>query len=186
VKALSLTQPWADIILDHGKRVENRQAWSGCAYRGPVLLHASASIGTRAHAAATLEIIAGAGVPWDYLGERFDVESSPLGTVTKLRPRAALRLGGIVGRAEIVDVIDTSERAQRADEEPDSVGGQRVSGDTFDRWVARGGDAEQRKWWFGGFALILANVERVPFVTWKGALGLFTVADDYATIGGAR
>ena len=39
MKALSLTQPWADVILEQGKRVENRTAWTACNYRGPILLH---------------------------------------------------------------------------------------------------------------------------------------------------
>ncbi len=45
MKALSLSQPWADVILEQGKRVENRVdrgPWrGGCSYRGPILLHAS-------------------------------------------------------------------------------------------------------------------------------------------------
>lgn len=54
MKALSLTQPWAHMILHHGKRIENRE-WKGCSYRGPILLHASKSVGTRADFDLTCE-----------------------------------------------------------------------------------------------------------------------------------
>ena len=47
MKALSLTQPWADAILEQGKRIENREKWTACKYRGPVLLHAAKGLGTR-------------------------------------------------------------------------------------------------------------------------------------------
>ena len=47
MKALALTPPWHVAILRHGKRIENRE-WRGCSYRGPILLHASKSVGTRA------------------------------------------------------------------------------------------------------------------------------------------
>ncbi|MGW1557596.1 ASCH domain-containing protein [Streptomyces sp. NPDC002144] len=41
MKALSIRQPWADAIAHQTKRVENR-TWP-TAYRGPVLIHASAT-----------------------------------------------------------------------------------------------------------------------------------------------
>ena len=58
----------------------------------------------------------------------------------------------------------------------------------FEEWVNVGNSSlpvqerrAQRRWWFGGFALVLDKVEPLPFVRWKGALGLFEVPDDYTT-----
>lgn len=44
MRALSIRQPWLWAILHGGKTVENRD-WSGCEYRGPILLHASKGCG---------------------------------------------------------------------------------------------------------------------------------------------
>ena len=72
-----------------------------------------------------------------------------------------LQRGGIVGRARITGVLRTS-----AD---------------FAVYAANAPDGEaQRAWWAGGFALVLADVEPLPFVPWKGELGLFEVDDVYA------
>lgn len=40
-RALSITRPWPDLILHHGKTVENR-TWT-TRYRGPLILHAAKS-----------------------------------------------------------------------------------------------------------------------------------------------
>lgn len=40
MKALSIRQPWAEAILNCGKRIENRE-WRACHYRGPLLIHAA-------------------------------------------------------------------------------------------------------------------------------------------------
>lgn len=46
MKALSIRQPWAWLILHAGKTIENRsQAWT---YRGPIAIHAPARIDTLA------------------------------------------------------------------------------------------------------------------------------------------
>ena len=42
MKALSIRQPWADFILNHGKDIENR-TW-GTGYRGKLLIHASKTV----------------------------------------------------------------------------------------------------------------------------------------------
>lgn len=41
MKALSITRPWTELILRHGKTVENR-TWATL-YRGPLLVHAAKS-----------------------------------------------------------------------------------------------------------------------------------------------
>lgn len=42
MKALTLQQPWASLVLGHGKSVENR-SWS-TRYRGPLLIHAGQGV----------------------------------------------------------------------------------------------------------------------------------------------
>lgn len=175
MKALSLTQPWADVILEQGKRIENREKWTACKYRGPVLLHAAKGLGSRSDVLSRLAFLLKAGVPREWIDERFEERPmdgrGALASSPYHRPMPSLRLGGIVGRAEIVGVIKPHVvPAMRGDREF-----------TFDEWVERGGDADQRRWWFGGFALVLDKVEPLPFVPWVGALGLFEVPDDYAT-----
>lgn len=178
MKALSLTQPWADAILEQGKRIENREKWTACKYRGPVLLHAAKGLGTRSEVHeryVQIERIIGAAIntqredlpPGGWLGGRFTHCKDSRGWYYDVSPR--LHRGGIVGRAEIVDTLD-----------PRDVGATCCVGDAFDAWIDRGGDPAQRRWWFGGFALILANVEPLPFRPCKGALGLFNLPDDFA------
>jgi hypothetical protein len=95
-RALSIRQPWAWAILHAGKRLENRPVrWK---YRGPICLHASL-----------------------YNPKKTDIDvfvdtwhlSKPLGE-DRLRqmfgggPLEHLK-GGIIGTADIVDCIDSSD-----------------------------------------------------------------------------
>ena len=84
---------------------------------------------------------------------------------TRWAPTERMLRGGICGRARIVDVIDPATTRPGP---PDK---------SFEAWVRSGGAPDQRRWWFGGFALVLADVEPLPFKPWKGALGLFEVPD---------
>lgn len=59
-----------------------------------------------------------------------------------------LPLGGVVGAAVVEGVIDGPQRPPRDD---------------------------QKKWWTGGFALVLRDVIPVPFRQWKGEQGWFDV-----------
>lgn len=166
MKALSLTPPWHVAILEMGKRVENRIAWSNCSYRGSVLLHAAKGLGTRAAFHGVVEKLCDLGAREALIDQiAIDARGKRAGVWL---PAPTLQRGGIVGRAQIVDVV-------------------RGEAD-WDRWVHVGSGlrskdarAAQRRWWFGGFALVLDEVEPLPFVPWKGALGLFDVPDDYAT-----
>lgn len=85
MKALSIRQPWAWLIVHGHKDIENR-SWP-TRYRGPVLIHAAKGM-TRA----------------DYDGARMLAEAQG---VTLPKPEELDR-GGIVGRAEIVDCIAES------------------------------------------------------------------------------
>ena len=158
--ALSIAQPWAWAILHCGKRIENRDRWTGCRYRGEVWLHASKGTGTLAEFHQAIVAIDGlqvADVRRVAMPGRRRPHSGPLQELWI--PRGDLDRGGIVGRARIVDVIEN---------EP-----------TFAAWAQRSAVGEQQRvWWQGGFALVLADVRAVPFTPCVGALGLFAVPQE--------
>ena len=80
MKALSIRQPWAWLIL-HGKDVENR-TWR-TTFRGKFLIHASLTFDNEAY-----ETLKECGV--------------------KMPVKDKFKRGGIVGRAELVDCVDRS------------------------------------------------------------------------------
>ena len=83
IRALSLQQPWADVVLRHGKMVENRK-WK-TNYRGIFLIHASKT--------------------YDKEGESFIRSVLPDINLDSLRiaPR-----GYIVGAATLIDCVQAS------------------------------------------------------------------------------
>lgn len=158
MKALSIRQPWAHAILHLGKRVENRD-WQGCAYRGPVLLHASKTLVLNEFEDAVDSIIE---IEKPCVSDERDDLLDPMArwdTKKRLwRPAPTLPFGGIVGRARIVDVL--------------------YKGDDPSRSAAKDQATSVSPWWAGGFALVLADVEPLPFIPWKGSLGFFEVPDE--------
>lgn len=82
MKALSIKQPWAWLIVNGYKDIENR-AWK-TNYRGPILVHASKSIDL----------------------EAFHLFSTDYEDMPKLHN---LPVGGIVGETTIVDCVDKHE-----------------------------------------------------------------------------
>lgn len=84
LKALSIQQPWAWLIVNGYKDVENRD-WK-TNVRGPVLIHASKK--------------------FDYEGWRWVRENFP--HIPMPRTPEAFYKGGIVGEAEIVDCVSSS------------------------------------------------------------------------------
>ncbi|MFA4986790.1 MAG: ASCH domain-containing protein [Candidatus Brocadiia bacterium] len=86
MKALSIRQPWAWLILHGGKRIENRE-WS-TNFRGCFLIHASKGM-----------------TP----GEYEDAEWSAEWNDVKLPPFETLQRGGIVGMAKLVDCVTESD-----------------------------------------------------------------------------
>lgn len=87
MKALSIRQPWAWLIVNGYKDIENR-SWR-TKYRGPVLIHAAKGMTRNEYEEAcrtVVDVLAAIDIP--------DFE--------------ALERGGIVGVAEIVDCVDTS------------------------------------------------------------------------------
>ena len=82
MKALSIRQPWAWLIVHGGKDIENR-TWA-TKYRGPVLIHTGKKINVEAHNRLVAE---GIGLP----------------------PIEDLETGGIIGRCNIADCVTQSE-----------------------------------------------------------------------------
>lgn len=85
--ALSIRQPWVWAIFEAGKRIENRD-WL-TRFRGPVCIHAAQACTQREYASAT-----------EFMG-RFIKRDVP--------SLKALRRGGIVGTAVIVDCVTQSD-----------------------------------------------------------------------------
>lgn len=146
VRALSLRQPWATAVLQ-GKSIENRR-WS-TSFRGEFLIHAAKGC-TRVEyddALAWIGLAAGSNMPFPE-------------TVK------GLPLGGIVGRATLVDVIKPhTEPITWTVQAPTEPGSFRVGADL--RWWMR----EQ-------FGFVLSDVRPTPFVPCKGALGFWDVPGD--------
>lgn len=87
MKALSIRQPWAWLILNGGKDVENRE-WP-TRYRGRVLVHAAKGMTRDEFQSAAI-----------FAFGRIGMASLP--------PMDNLQRGGIVGSVEIVDCVQRS------------------------------------------------------------------------------
>ena len=88
MKALSIRQPWAWLILNRGKDIENR-VWK-TQFRGPVLIHAAK------------------GMTFDEYHEAARFVRVNVHPGISLPPFDSLPRGGIVGRAEITGCVDDS------------------------------------------------------------------------------
>lgn len=86
MRALSVHQPWAWLIVHGHKDVENRD-W-GCSYRGPLLIHAGKTLTRKYHRECQA-----------MLRDRFGIALPALEEL----PR-----GGVVGVATLVDVVRES------------------------------------------------------------------------------
>lgn len=91
MKALSIKQPWAWLIIHGGKDIENR-SWH-TKLRGRFLVHAAKGM-TKAEYIAALEVVCGA---------------ASFETLKNLPMMEDLERGGIVGSVELVDSVDTSD-----------------------------------------------------------------------------
>lgn len=91
MKALSIRQPWAWLIIHGGKDIENR-IWH-TKFRGRFLVHAAQGMTRKGYAEAYQFFLeSGAGQP------PFDFPSFE-----------DLQRGGIIGSVELVDSVDTSD-----------------------------------------------------------------------------
>lgn len=100
MKALAIKQPWAEAITDGIKDIENR-SWQ-TAFRGPVLIHASKAF-DEDEETAYYDLVIRRGIK--------PLDKGSAGRLLRLVDRAAERCGGIVGVAEIVDCVSSSESA---------------------------------------------------------------------------
>lgn len=89
MKALSIRQPWAWLVINAGKDIENR-SWP-TKLRGRVLVHAAKGM-TRREYADVEELL------------RDDLDHS-----IKLPAFDEIERGGIIGSVEIVDCVDASK-----------------------------------------------------------------------------
>lgn len=163
MKALSVRQPWAHAIVRLGKRVVTRDWWS-CAYRGPVLLHAANTLVLRDFDDDLIKI---RGILGRIRGKLGGINPAPpeelavwstARNVPRWRPAPGLPFGGIVGRARIVDVVLCGEIERGS--------------------VPRGWSAACAPWYTGGFALVLGDVEPLPFIPLSGRFGFFDVPEE--------
>jgi hypothetical protein len=90
MRALSLIQPWAWLVLHAGKDIENR-VWN-TRFRGEFLIHASKGM--------TAD---------DYIGARDLAASIDPALARSMPPLAQVERGGIVGIATLVDVLPPTE-----------------------------------------------------------------------------
>lgn len=161
MKALSIRQPWAWAILHAGKRIENRD-WAGCAFRGPLLLHASKGTGTLRDFDDDCEVLCSHVSRSRVLAEVADRTKARGRSGEIWRPRVELPLGGIVGVCDLVDVIM-----------PGGVYGSRA-------YPSDPAQSAESPWYMGGLGLVLANVRPLLFTPYKGELGFFDVPEDIA------
>jgi hypothetical protein len=94
VKAISIRQPWAWLIVAGHKDVENR-TWR-TQYRGPILIHASKGTTKREYNAA-----------WTFAFCGHDIPAKAIYELPKFED---LERGGIIGMAELVDVVPPYRR----------------------------------------------------------------------------
>jgi hypothetical protein len=172
MKALSGMQPWWHAIIHLNKRIENRVAESSAhramrRYRCPLLLHASAGIDSLGCFDSAVEQIR------EVIGDRsFVIFRSSLevrfGRRKSWAPGDRMLRGGIVGKCRVAGLI-TPDGAPFDLEAAAAI--QRLKPDM--RWHIPG------QW-----GHILEEVEELPFVACKGALGLWEF--DETLLHGAR
>lgn len=96
--ALSIRQPWAWAIINAGKDVENRD-WK-TKFRGPVCIHAAKGMTKCEYQTANHIIKSAVGaVDQEWLDRWMGVTAAPF----------KLERGGIIGTAEIVDCVESSD-----------------------------------------------------------------------------
>jgi hypothetical protein len=156
VKALALLQPWACAVIYYRKDIENRGRKDAkmpsalCSHRGSLLVHASASRSRRYEDDAHAWIREHCGI--DMRGD----------------PRLEQR-GGIIGVVEQLGHLV-----------PAGDGALLFTGGVHGARTARlpfAGLGDHRWHMKGSFGLGLFGAQPLPFLPWKGRLGLFDVPD---------
>jgi hypothetical protein len=96
VRALTVIQPWAWLIIHGGKTVENR-VWP-TRYRGPLLIHAAAATRQYPEIYNQARTFVGRNIGWRH-------------RVPDIFDAATLRKGGFIGVVDVVDVCGKQEHA---------------------------------------------------------------------------
>ena len=149
---LSLRQPWAWAVVCADKIVENRQAWRGCAHRGPILVHAATGMTKGDYDQAVAFMVE------RRLARRAEHVGTAMNHLPIVPEMKQLARGGIVGIARVTGVIERGyairgERTPMLDDLTEC----------------------ERRWWMRGFGLLLSgNTQLASFVPCAGALGFFT------------
>lgn len=176
MKAITLTQPWAWSIVHAGKRIENRSRRDGrmpdiCRHRGPLLLHAAKGMKISDYEKAVSFMV----------GRQLARTKYGRGDLPVIPPRLQdvgddwLPLGIIVGRCRAIGVIAPSARGASIE-----IGDRYYETTRIDETVRL--DAHDMtldlRWWMGGYALVLVDVEPTKWVPARGMLGCWTVPND--------
>lgn len=127
MKALSIRQPWAWLILNGGKDIENRVRRTS--FRGRILVHAAKGC-TRDEYHDACKVVT-----------EINLRT---GSQICIPPLEELERGGIVGSVEIIGCVYE----------------------------------HSSPWFFGPFGYELRNPATLPYLQYKGQLGVFNVPDE--------
>lgn len=144
--ALSIRQPWASLIVDGTKAVENRSRRTHI--RGPILIHASKALDWKElNAAMTLYLHEG--IRWNLPAICEGAHSRSLGIQGEWvnQDGSLVPHGGIIGIGWLSDCVTSAKDLPK----------------------------DQRPWFKGPFGWVFDRVEPLPFFPCKGALGFFRV-----------
>ena len=138
------------------KALSIRQPWAWAVTRAGKRIE-TRTAWTNSRYRGPLLIHAAKGMTRDEYDDAIDFMVEDAGVPRIITPhRESLIRGAIIGRCDVVDVI---ERGASEEEVKRKHG-------------------EQARWWMGGFALVLDNVEHTRIVPFTGMLGFFEVPDD--------
>lgn len=143
MKALSIKNPWAYFCAHGYKPVENRK-WKTL-FRGTFLIHASRGM-TQDETIDCWDTVRSIPGMRDRIIQRDGADTM---TWRNLKDNFS---GGIIGVADLVDVVHESERHRL----PDLA----------------------KPWFFGPYGFILENARPLPFTPYKGQLGFFDIPYD--------
>ena len=172
MKALSLIQPWADAVLFLDKRIENRR-WT-TSFRGLFLIHASASVGTRSvfhDACESLRELLHPHAWTIFQRDRLVAEGD--GDDKVWRPRDAMKRGGIVGSARLLNVLSPCTRSTTT--KPGKGWSDAFAKPCEHHWHAP-----------AQYGFVLGDVQALHFTPFKGALGFVEVPDSVSRQAGVN
>lgn len=193
IRGLSFTPPWPWAILRCGKSIENREGWEIPAYdwcrnyRGPIAIHASRlptgvdSYWRRAMKTPSFTPRESQAFAIDDFEATVDgcMTAARAAEIEVVRPtlqQLCQQTGHIVGVATVIGAVARATHARRGEEPEYRVLLEARHEETF---TVRELTQDERRWWFGGFALVLGDKKELKRpVPCKGALGLWPLPKD--------